>query len=59
MNKIVIQKSQYNDLDNTINISEQNVNNDVSNSINKSGLTAMIKTKMCLLYDYTVLCIHI
>jgi hypothetical protein len=33
MNKIVIQKSQYNDLDNAINISEQNVNNDVNNTI--------------------------
>ena len=33
MNKIVIQKLQYNDLDNTIDISEQNVNNDVSNTI--------------------------
>jgi hypothetical protein len=45
MNKIVIQKSQYNDRD-TINISEQNINNDVSNTMENPALTAMIKTKM-------------
>ena len=42
---MVIHKSQYNDLD-TFNISEQNINNDVSNTIENPVLIATIDTKM-------------
>ncbi len=44
MKKIVIQKSQYNDLD-RFNISEQNINNNVSNTIENPVLIAMIKRR--------------